>query len=244
MAYDFRNLELDWITLCSSQEASRALNRWSQDPALNWAGRLSDFCGLNSGPVTDERLLALASRAPEDETAARVLLQAMVPGLRRIARLRGHQLPASEVDAQLMALCWERIVTYPCDRRPRAVASNILLDTRRNFTRWVLATRTQARPNDHLTIALRSDDCQLEETSVARLDIATGKSRAANYVNTAVIDGVLSRETADTIIRTRIDGEALRLVAESLGISYVAARARRSRGERRLAQSCEYPMTG
>jgi hypothetical protein len=242
MSYNFQDLDHEWSTLCKSSKARRALRAWKTDPELGWARSLSDFCGLQSGPETDARLLALARRAATDDIAARTLLQAMLPGLRRISRTRGHGYSARDVDAQLMALCWERIVTYPHERRLRAVASNILLDTRRTFVRWVISSRPQANQTDAFVIGHSNDpEVKVEESALSRVNLHDGERRALHFVNKAVDDGVLTQRTADTITRTRVGGEKLVLVAESLGISYVAARARRSRGERRLADCYSYP---
>ncbi|MFV1989277.1 MAG: hypothetical protein ACC652_00885 [Acidimicrobiales bacterium] len=243
MAYNFQDLDREWMSLCRSTAARRAIRCWQNEPALGWATTLDDFCGLQSGPQTDARLLALIRLAANDEMAARTILQAMLPGLRSIARTRGHGFSAVDVDAQLMALCWERIVTYPHERRLRAVASNILLDTRRGFVRWVIASKPQARQGDELAIANTGEaGSAVEAGAVATIDLHDGQVRALQFVQRAVTDGVLTQRTADTITRTRVGGERLILVAESLGISYVAARARRSRGERRLAACYSYPL--
>jgi hypothetical protein len=65
--------------------------------------------------------------------AARALLQALVPGLHRLARTVGGG--SDEAAAELVALAWARIVTYPFERRPGRVAANVLLDVRKTYLR-------------------------------------------------------------------------------------------------------------
>lgn len=56
--------------------------------------------------------------------APRVVLHAMLPKMRSMARLD----PAASLDDYLAHL-WLRIATFPLDRRPRRIAANLALDT-------------------------------------------------------------------------------------------------------------------
>ena len=71
-----------------------------------------------------------------DPLAARLVLQALLPGLKAVA---GRLLfDADERDAVWSALlvhCWERIRRYPLERRPTRIAANTLLDTLQKTTR-------------------------------------------------------------------------------------------------------------
>jgi DNA-directed RNA polymerase specialized sigma24 family protein len=77
-------------------------------------------------------LSALAARAPSDLLAGRTLLQALVPGLLRLAGSTGYDDPAAMTE--MMSLAWERIRTYPSSR-PGSVAGNVLLDVRKDYRR-------------------------------------------------------------------------------------------------------------
>ena len=136
----FDALDRSWATLVHSPEAAAALDRWSAEPVLAspdldalvegiWAATKAD---------ADRAHAALAARAPVDETAARVLLQALRPGLRNLGRRLALGGSFDDVDHELLALAWERIRTYPIDRRPAAIAANVLLDVRKRYVRDVL----------------------------------------------------------------------------------------------------------
>jgi hypothetical protein len=60
-------------------------------------------------------LRALAVLAPGDDLAARTLLQALLPGLVRLAGIAGYDDPAAI--EELVSPAWERIHTYPAGRR-------------------------------------------------------------------------------------------------------------------------------
>src|SRR5262249_3045407 len=78
----------------------------------------------------DAVLLALLVRAPQEQLAGRVVLQAMLPGLKSLSgRLARSVVSFEELWQILLACLWERIVTYPVDRRPSRVAANMLRDT-------------------------------------------------------------------------------------------------------------------
>jgi class 3 adenylate cyclase len=70
-------------------------------------------------------LRALAVLAPADDLAARTLLQALLPGLVRLAGMVGYGDPAAI--EEMVSLAWERIRTYPAGRRG-SVAANVLFD--------------------------------------------------------------------------------------------------------------------
>jgi hypothetical protein len=70
-------------------------------------------------------LRALAVLAPGDDLAARTLLQALLPGLVRLAGLVGYDDRAAI--EEMVSLAWERIRTYPARRRG-SVAANVLFD--------------------------------------------------------------------------------------------------------------------
>ena len=69
-------------------------------------------------------------QARADPLAARLVLQALLPGLKALAgRLLLEADERDEVWSALLAHCWERIRSYPLERRPARIAANTLLDT-------------------------------------------------------------------------------------------------------------------
>ena len=128
-------LEAEWPALASGPLLGR-LRIWSeQEPALASFATpqqlLRQLRGLRGDHrAEDEILAALLRQAQTDPLAARVVLQALLPGLKALARR--ILLEASERDelwSALLAHCWERIRSYPLERRPTRIAANMLLDT-------------------------------------------------------------------------------------------------------------------
>lgn len=136
----FDALDRNWYAFVDRPEATAALDGWSATPELA-AGSLEDLVSAIWAADKDDAdrgCAALAARAPADETAARVLLQVLRPGLRNLGRRLALGASFNDVDHELLALAWERIRTYRVDRRPRSVAANILLDIRKAYVRAVL----------------------------------------------------------------------------------------------------------
>src|SRR5688572_16841850 len=115
---------------------TRSWRRWVRaEPALAVARDAAQLAVKNRsarGREADPVLLALAGLAAEDELAGRVLLQLLLPGTASLAsRVRWRY--GADAPAAAVAAVWERIRTYPVDRRPRSVAANILLDARKRL---------------------------------------------------------------------------------------------------------------
>ena len=225
------SLDWDWATLCSSWRGNRALAAWSQDPALQgFAGLAALVAQLHSRgrPEEADRILhALLRRAPEDEVAARTVLQAMMPGLKSLMsayRLTGD---SEEVATPVIEAAYERIRRYPCDRRQSKVAANLIWDTRQ--TLWRAAQREAARlaPLEPIT----------QEMADA-LPVTAGPSpteELLELVTEAVRRGRLPRTSARLVLLTRVaDVSAEALAAES-GTKAQTVRQLRRRAEATLA---------
>lgn len=127
-------LNREWSRLRSDPTCLGRARSWGLVP-----GRLADLdevlaaAGYGRAADDDEgdRCLArLVARAGDDELAARVVLQRILPGLICIALRRGRIVPggASVAFDELAAAAWEVIRRYPIDRRPCRVAANVLRD--------------------------------------------------------------------------------------------------------------------
>jgi len=102
-------------------ETLRALQAWT------WRGKRQDINTV---------LLALARRSRDgDHFAARVLLHLLWPG---VLALTGRWQALGDVDERasaVVAAVYARVCSYPCERRPRSVAANVLLDAEKELRR-------------------------------------------------------------------------------------------------------------
>lgn len=91
--------------MASSPAARRALMRWaSRNPALATAHSVDDFVDTRTRPGWgDQALRVLAAEAPDDEIAARTLLQALLGGLVRLATQVAHDDPDAVGEVVSMA---------------------------------------------------------------------------------------------------------------------------------------------
>ena len=219
-------LEREWEALAMTTLSGR-LRRWSQrEPRLAAFSTASELLGslrrLRGDHDAENAILAaLLREARTDPLAARVVLQALLPGLKRLAgRLLHTAAERDELWSLLLAHGWERIRSYPLERRPRRIAANLLLDT----AHATLATLAAERSS-------RAQSCELEATPaepVAAVD------EVEVVLARAVRAGALSREEAVLILETRIEGVSLASLAGDGQVAYEALRKRRRRAERRL----------
>jgi DNA-directed RNA polymerase specialized sigma24 family protein len=169
----------------------------------------------------DAALAALLRRAQTEPAAGRIILQALLPGLKRLAgRLIRSPQARDEIWSTLLAAAWERIHSYPLLRRPQRIAANLLLDTR-------LAIRQERE-----LVRKRGGEVGLADLPLPppRL-LPLGLERP---LRRAVDAGAISAEEAELIAQTRIDGTPLVELAAEEGVAYDALRVRRRRAERRL----------
>lgn len=129
----FRALDAEWEVLVGSATARAAVTRWADDPALGRQVDLSRIVSvLRAGGTdpggADELLAALVARAPADDTALRVVLQALLPGLANVAKRLGRGVVDETLEADVVVEALDRIRHYPLSRRPRAIAANVVLD--------------------------------------------------------------------------------------------------------------------
>ncbi len=216
-------LDAEWQRLIRAQDATGILSAWAAEQpafaAIDDFERLIDHCRdpRTAGPV----LRALVELAAGDWLAARTVLQALIPGLRCVARRWADDDPSAI--EELVSLAWERIRTYPLCRRG-SVAANILFDVRKRYRyhRNIEAPRSQC-----LIDGLVADPGSTPEEAVLRTEIR-------DEFEAARADGLIDGDLADLIVRTRLNGEPLQEVAVDSGITRHAATQRRLRAERCL----------
>jgi hypothetical protein len=219
-------LDSEWRTLSTGRCARRTLIRWSRShPALTG---LADFAALlerrRDPVVANDVLAALAALAPDDELAARVLLQAMIPGLVRLAQTAGWDDP-SAID-ELVSLAWERIRTYPMSRNG-SVAANVLWDCRKRYRRHRLIEAPRSIPLDDADVVEPTGDV-VEQAVIGRVVL--------DELCAARRDGVISDGALELIVRTRLDGESLGELAAERAVTVHRLAQRRWRAERRLRE--------
>jgi len=221
-------LERDWRRELNSPRLRSRFQEWREtDPSLS---RFEDAVGLvrflrgtGSPAEKDAVLCALLTRTRAEPLAGRVVLQAMLPGLKKLAgRVLTDSREREELWSALMACAWERIRTYPIERRPRKVAANLQLDC----LRGTLRSLAGARSPDGTVLAWRLPE-ELEAPARCEGDVDS-------LLIQATVAGAVSEEEAELILRTRIDGIPLRVLARSRGVKFDTLKHRRNRAERRL----------
>lgn len=218
-------LEREWEAICSAT-LNRRLRRWSErEPALrpftSATELLASLRRRRGDNLAEDAVLVALLRQADDPLAGRVVLQALLPGLKRLAgRFLFETGEREELWSLLLAHLWAGIRSYPLERRPRKVAANLLLDAA-HATLAELARERRLRaqpPAMALATEAPADRREQEEVVLAR----------------AVRAAALSRQEAQLILRSRIEGESLAEIAAEEGVGYDALRMRRRRAELRL----------
>jgi DNA-binding CsgD family transcriptional regulator len=129
-----RQLVNDWAALAAKPRIVRQVNEWGLpgepiehlDDALERAG----FGRETTCTDGDRYLAALVKRAKYDDLAGRIVLQRILPPLIAIAARRGRIVQGGFTEAFTLtvAQAWILIRTYPIERRPAKIASNLVRD--------------------------------------------------------------------------------------------------------------------
>lgn len=223
----FCSLDSDWCHQATRARSHQALARWAQtSPALSTFGDLHQMLvhvHRRGHPASSDAVLAaLASLAPTDDLAARALLQALLPGLKALTHSFGWRGDHQETAAAVVAACWERIRTYPINRRPRRIAANILLDTRQRVIRQYNGAICGADETDPEEVV---PEHAADHPAVELL----------GHVGDALRRRCLDPDEARLILLTRLADVPLSRLAESSGRRPETLRRRRRAAEARLA---------
>jgi DNA-directed RNA polymerase specialized sigma24 family protein len=164
-----------------------------------------------------------------------VLLHVLRPGLRSLGRRLAFGGSFDDVDHDIIALAWELVRTYPIERRPSAIAANILLDVRKRYVRGVLEG-SDLVPLDEVP------DRSLHAASSAEEEAIEGEAqslqRAHALLSGAVDSGTITAASASVVWRTRVQQDDDADVAADLGVGVRTLQRRRQRAERNLAAAC------
>lgn len=220
-------LAREWPALASGPVAAR-LREWAaQEPrlrAFESPQALLRFLHARRADLDrkDAILAFLLERAREDELAARVVLAALLPGLKQLAGSLYHVVgEEDELSSLLLATAWQQIRSFPIERRRSRLAANVLFDTRKRIRAELAELRRQTLHPDDRSFPLAPQG-------------ASWQGDVDALLARAVAAGAISAEEAELVARTRIDGLSLAAVAAAEGVGYDALRIRRSRAERRL----------
>ena len=217
-----QQLDCDWKQIVRRRNGRAP---WPRHRILRRFGDLDaliEFVHERRHPLASDRVLAaLAREAPADELAARTLLQAMTPALRRIASTLRHRADADEVASATVAAAWDKIRTYPYDRRPSRIAANLAFDTFR------VASSHLSESEGHEP---------LDETWLLIADVVHHPWELAAVLQDAIRRDEIQREDVDLVIQTRVLGRTLAAVAAEREVSEACLRQRRWRAEQRLTK--------
>jgi DNA-directed RNA polymerase specialized sigma24 family protein len=222
-------LESDWQQVAHSALFTDRFRVWRvKEPALT---RFVDATALvrfmrrsGSRAEKDAVLCALLRWAKDESIGARVVLEAIRPGLLNLsARIIRDAREREELRSTMHLAVWEGIRSYPLARRPRRVAANLLLDTMHRTlvelgreSAW-LASRSFASGEGQPSAPPEEVDADVD-----------------SLLEAAVRAGAVSADEAEAILGSRIDGIDLADLARCAGVSYNAMKVRRQRAERRL----------
>ena len=213
----FATLDQEWRTFVASPEAAAALARWRRaEPAFADMDSVEDALRCRHDAERAAAVLrALVRRAATDEVAARVVLQAMLPALVRLAATYGDGDP--DTGGHVLAIAWERIRTYPSDRST-GVAGNLMMDVRK----CLLAERAPivAVPGRRELAPSAEDEALpwLLLSEIAEVEKA----------------GRIPRGSTELMLRTRVEGHSIVDIAAHRGVSDHSLHQRRRRAEARL----------
>jgi DNA-directed RNA polymerase specialized sigma24 family protein len=122
-------LALEWTRLRSRPQHLRTASTWQivEEPVASLDEILAAVgYECDPTPVTERCLRRLVALARDDELAARVVIQRILPGLLSVVRRRRGQ--ADHVFEELIGAAWIAVRTYNPTRSPRSIAAALIAD--------------------------------------------------------------------------------------------------------------------
>lgn len=237
----FTALTLDWQAAHHRADTRNAITRWNErDAALVGFSSPAELVAAINQPGDPDhscRLLGdLLAIAANDHLATRVVLQAILPGLRRAVRHRWTKAAArgpwpTEDDLAVDALsaAWDAIGRHAGDRhhRPAAVIiRHVEGQLRREHRRWWRETVTNLPLSETLA-------AQLPATS--GYEPVTPEEQAINIIADAAHSGVIDHSDAALLLAVGVAGHTTTHAATVLGITAPAAARRLRRARTTIA---------
>ncbi|MFD8690729.1 hypothetical protein [Streptomyces sp. NPDC059651] len=253
----FAGLDAEWALVCADSAGGALVRGWISEAGVAGAGDLPQDLGelvahlaaRRDRAFNDRWLIAVLERAAgegrEAQLAARVIVQAMMPGMVRLTQsLLTPQRDFDDV-AQVVVGCLYVVArTFPLRRR-RRVAANLVLETLHLASRelgldearavrlddlWDLPCGAEVDVADEVSQRLLIERGQVQQvaavTNVQEMDSAAGELAA--LLAWGVDHGALPLEQARAVM------SVVREEAERTGAATPAARKRRSRAIRSL----------
>ncbi|MFH8738054.1 hypothetical protein [Streptomyces sp. NPDC017964] len=246
-------LDVEWALVCADPANGALVRGWIEEAGVAQAGDLSQelrklvayLAARRDAAFSDRWLITLLERAAGEgqqaQLAARVIVQAMVPGMVRLTQ--SLLTPRRDFDdvAQVVVRCLYVVArTFPLRRRAK-VAANVMLETLHHATRELGADEArELRLDDLWDVAASEDDVA---DRVAQ-DLLIERGQAQQVADTAELDGAEGELVA--LLAWGVDHGSLPLQqarsvvsvireeAEHTGAATPAARKRRSRALRWL----------
>lgn len=147
-----RRLTLEWNRLRTRPDALRRAAGWALvEGSIDDLDQVLEAVGFETlrTPGAEHRLRRLVLLAKDDELAARVLVQRLLPGLLAVVRKRRRGGYGETVFDELLATLWISIRTYNPDRNPTCLAAALISDADYRAFRSVARKRSSTeRPVD------------------------------------------------------------------------------------------------
>lgn len=221
-------LRADWGRLRDQPDLLARVRSWQlpgSDPTdLDQVLVDAGFGRPSDDADADRYLSRVVAAAADDELAARIVLQRILPGLVRIAVRRAATMGSLRAAFDETAgAAWMVIRTFPVHRRPHHVAANLLRDIEyQAFVRQrrrVATARELATPHHRLpeTPVSEGDDPLLEFVALLADGVRAGLADA-------------DRE----VLGLAVDGRGSAAAAERLGLPARTWRARKAAATERL----------
>jgi hypothetical protein len=171
-----------------------------------------------------ETLAALAALAPQDELAARTLLQVLLPGLVQFMKTSTRADP--DTVTAVIGLAWERIRTYPSNRQG-SVAANVVLDVRKRlWADWGMRSPVPVKMEAIEPVVEMVPPPEDEAINRVLMGQLAAICRA----------GAVNDENLRMVVQTRWAGIPLKEFAAAERVGFRAMLQRRWRTEQRLGQ--------
>jgi hypothetical protein len=236
----FVALAADWARIERSQATLAALRRWQDcEPALAGLATMADLVAeveQRGCPARSDAMLAVLARlAADDDLAARTLLQLLLPGAKALCRRLWWLGDQEERAAAVVGALYERIRTYPWQRRPARIAANLLADTGQQLRRAARHRLAEVPLPELAEEAL--PDSRAGSASEATEELV-------ELLGWAATSGALSRAQVRLIGQTRVADTPFHELGRLEGLGAHTIRRRRQRAERQLAAALASPSHG
>lgn len=147
-----RRLTLEWARLRTRPDALRRAAGWALiEGSVGDLDQVLEAVGFETRRTheAEQRLRQLVSLASDDELAARVLVQRLLPGLLAVVSKRRRGGYGDTVFDELLATLWISIRTYNPERNPACIAAALISDADYRAFRSAARKRSSTeRPTD------------------------------------------------------------------------------------------------